>query len=241
MNMLRRLAAQILEHRRAVFGGILVLASAITLGFFFTQIRDFYQQLFLFRETNSLGLYLSFAALLILACLTSIFPASIIGLLAGMVFGMGKGFALSAGSIMIGALLAFVFSRYFFRTVSRRLVAKVIDLDKLEANLARNGWRYALVLRLTPLAPFSITSYALALTPIALGQYLLSTLASLPFLLVCVYLGGIGGVVVNAEGNLDGEVLRQLAIMFSVASVFIAIFMYWLPRLARRLLTPDKE
>ena len=218
-----------------------MLSSAIALGFFLPQLREYYQQLFLLRETNSLGLYLSFFALLIVACLTSIFPASILGVLAGTVFGLVKGSALSAGAIMVGALLAFVFSRYFFRNASRRLVAKIIDLDKLEHRLVRHGWRYALLLRLAPLAPFSITSYGLGLTPITFGQYLLSTLASLPFLVVCVYLGSIGGVAINASGDMDGGVLRRLVVMFSIAAGLVCLIMYWLPRLARRFLAPREE
>lgn len=218
-----------------------MLASAIVLGLFLPQLQEYYQHLFLLRETNSMALYLSFAALLIVACLTSIFPASILGVLAGTVFGLVKGAALSAGAIMVGALLAFVFSRFFFRKASRRLVAKIIDLDKLEHRLHRHGWRYALLLRLAPLAPFSITSYGLGLTPITLGQYLLSTLASLPFLVVCVYLGSVGGVAINASGNIDGEVLRRLVVMFSVAAGLVWVIMHWLPRLARRFLAPGEE
>lgn len=239
--MSRPLVVRIREHRRALFGGVFVLTSAIGLILLFPQLRDYYHQLFFFQEKDSLVFYLSFVALLLLASLTSIFPASILGVFAGVLFGLVKGFALSAGTIMLGALVAFVFSRYFFRTVSRRLVAKVIDLDKFEDRLSRYGWRYALLLRLAPLAPFSITSYALALTPIPLGQYLLSTLASMPFLIVCVYLGSVGGVVIKTTGNIDGELLWRLVVMFSVAAGAVAVAMHLLPRLARRLLTPGED
>ena len=92
-----------------------------------------------------------------------------------------------------------------------------------------------------PLAPFSITSYALALTPIPLGQYLIATLASLPFLIVCVYLGSVGRVVISATGNIDREVLWQLVVMFSLAAVALAAALHWLPRLARRLLPPGED
>lgn len=236
--MLRALTTRILAHRRAVFGAVVLLATAIVIGQFFPQLSEYYQQLFRMRHAHSPSLYVSLAVLFVIACLTSVFPASILGVLSGMVLGLAKGLALSAGAIMVSALLAFVFSRYFFRTVSRRLVAKLIDLDKLERRLAQHGWRYALLLRLAPLAPFSITSYGLGLTPITLGEYLLTTLGSLPFLVVCVYLGSVGGVAIDPRGNLDGNVLRQLALMFSAATVLVMIVVYWLPRIARRLLTP---
>ena len=226
------------ERRRAFVGGLVVLTSAIALIVLFPQLREYYHRLFLFQARSSLTFYLSFVALLLLASLTSIFPASLLGVLAGILFGLIKGFALSAGTIMLGAFISFVFSRYFFRAACRRLAAKVIDLDRLEDRLVREGWRYALLLRLAPLAPFSITSYVLGLSPIPLGQYLLTTLGSMPFLLVCVYLGNVGSVVIDAAGNIDGRVLWRLVVMLSIAVAAVAAVVHWLPMLMRRLLTP---
>jgi len=222
------------EHRRALLGGIVVLASAIALVMLFPQLRHYYQQLFLLQARDSWAFSLSFAAFLLLATLTSIFPASILGVLAGILFGLVKGFALSAGAIMLGAFVSFLFSRYFFRTACRRLAARIVDLDKLEERLVREGWRYALLLRLAPLAPFSITSYVLALSPIPLGQYLLATLGSLPFLLVCVYLGNVGSLAIDAAGNVDGGALWKLVVILSIPAALAAAAMHWLPKLLRR-------
>ena len=227
------------EHRRALLGGSLLLAIAIAPIFFSPEFREYYQHFFLLQEKNSL-FYLTFFGLLTLACLTSIFPASIIAAFAGAVFGILEGFALSASAMLIAAFIAFTFSRYFFHIASRRLVAKVIDLDKFDTRLARHGWRYALLIRLTPLAPFSITSFGLGLTPITLSQYMLTTLAALPFLVVCVYLGSMGGVLISA-GGVDSGLLWRVALLFSAGASVLAFIMHWLPRLARRLLTPGEE
>ena len=236
--MPRPLLIRILSHRRAVAGTLALLFAAIAIALFFPQLSEHYQQLFRLRHANSLGLYVSLAVFFVVACMTSIFPASILGVLAGMLLGLGQGLALAVGATMVSALLAFLFGRYFFRTVTRRLVAKILDLDKLERRLAQYGWRYALLVRLAPIAPFSITSYGLGLTPLTLREYLLTTLGSLPFLAVCVYLGSIGGVAIDPSGKLDGSVLRQLVLMFSAATVLGTIVVYLLPRIARRFLAP---
>jgi len=92
-----------------------------------------YRGLNTFEERDAPFFYLTFSALLILAFLTSIFPASLFGVLGGMLFGLVKGFALCSGALLAAALIAFAFARYFFRTASRQLAAKVLDLDRLEA------------------------------------------------------------------------------------------------------------
>jgi uncharacterized membrane protein YdjX (TVP38/TMEM64 family) len=123
------------------------------LAFFFRPMEGFYRDLSRLQERDAPFFYLTFSALLILAFLTSIFPASLFGVLGGMLFGLVKGFALCSGALLAAALIAFAFARYFFRTASRQLAAKVLDLDRLEARLAKHGWRYALMIRASPIAP----------------------------------------------------------------------------------------
>jgi uncharacterized membrane protein YdjX (TVP38/TMEM64 family) len=152
-----------------------------------------------------------------------------------MLFGVLKGFALCAGALLAAAIIAFVFARYFFRAASRRIAAEVVDLDRLDARLARHGWRYALMIRASPIAPFGITSYALGLMPITLRDYLLTTLAALPFLFVCVYFGSIGGFLITT-GEIDRAAIGKVAVAFSAATVLLGIVSYLLPKIIRRML-----
>jgi hypothetical protein len=39
--------------------------------------------------------------------------------------------------------------------------------------------------------------------PITLSEYLLTTLAIFPFLFTCVYIGSVGGFLVDAGGQVD--------------------------------------
>jgi uncharacterized membrane protein YdjX (TVP38/TMEM64 family) len=202
------------------------------------EFQGFYSDLFRFQAKNTVVFYLLFAGLLTIAFLTSIFPASIFGVLAGALFGLFKGFIISALSALVAALVAFIFARYFFRAASRAVVAKVIDLERTEARLTKHGWRYALLIRSAPIAPFGITSYALGLTTIGLGEYLLTTLATFPFLLTCVYLGSSGAVIVQG-GQIDGDSIRQLAVLFTGASLTFWLVTRLLPKLWLRLFPSD--
>ena len=238
MRFIRLLRDFLLVHRRAVAGMCILIVAAVLLVSFLGELEHSYRDLFRLQERNAAAVYLTFWALLVLAFLTSVFPASLFGVLGGMLFGVVKGFALCAAALLAAAVIAFVFARYFFRVVSRRIAAEVVDLDRLEARLARHGWRYALMIRASPIAPFGITSYALGLMPISLRDYLLTTLAALPFLLVCVYFGSVGGFLINA-GEIDRSAIGKAAVAFSAATVLLGIVTYLLPKLIRRLLDPE--
>jgi uncharacterized membrane protein YdjX (TVP38/TMEM64 family) len=226
------------EHRRVVLGGVLLIALGVAVIMFSWELQNAYIQLFQLQERDGFVFCASFIGLLIVACVTGIFPASILGVFAGALFGLVKGFAISAGSLIIAALLAFFFGRYFFRATSRRIVSKVVNIEKLEASVAKNGWRYALLIRLAPIAPFGITSYGLGLTPIPFLQYIWTTAGSFPFLLVCVYLGSVGEVLVHHGGDIDRRLMWELSLLFTVVAMLLGLTMHFLPKLARRLRMP---
>src|SRR5262249_2454648 len=146
-----------------------------------------------------------------------------------------------SAAIMVAAVIAFLFARCFFRSASRRIAAKVLDLHRLEARLSTHGWRYALLIRSAPIAPFAITSYGLGLMPIRFVEYLLTTLATLPFLFTCVYIGSVGGFFVSLSGEIDRPAIWRLALVFSAVTFILAFFTHFLPRLTRWALrlSPD--
>jgi uncharacterized membrane protein YdjX (TVP38/TMEM64 family) len=234
MYLLVMLRELLLVHRRAIVGICILITVGVLLLLFSGELERFYRGLFQLQERNAPIFYLTFAALLVLAFLTSLFPASLFGVLGGMLFGTILGFAICTASLLVAALIAFLFARYFFRTVSRRIAAHFLDLDRLEARLAKQGWRYALLIRAAPTAPFAITSYGLGLTPIMLGEYLATTMAALPFLFVCVYFGSIGRFLIGAGGGIDRTALWELALGFSAAIVLLSVVSYLLSKLMLR-------
>jgi uncharacterized membrane protein YdjX (TVP38/TMEM64 family) len=241
MRLVRLLRDFLLVHRRAVAGMCILIAAGVLLALFSGELESFYRNLFRLHESNAPFFYLTFSALLVLAFLTSFFPASLFGVVSGMLFGLAKGFAICGSSLLAAAIIAFVFARYFFRSASRRIAAKVLDLDRLEARLAKHGWRYALMIRASPIAPFGITSYGLGLMPITLREYLLTTLAAFPFLFVCVYFGSVGNFLIGAAGEIDRGAIGRLAVAFSAATVLLGIVVYLLPKFIRRMLGPHPE
>ena len=94
---------------------------------------------------------------------------------------------------MLGGWLAFRLARSLLRPFVERLLARRAGgrLDRLSAEVERDGWRFVCLLRISPVMPFALTSYALGLSPISGRDYLLGTLASLPSLAGYVAVGAL--------------------------------------------------
>jgi uncharacterized membrane protein YdjX (TVP38/TMEM64 family) len=136
------------------------------------------------------GAILFFALQLAIAA-SGIVPASLLGMAAGAVYGIGLGFAVSAAGTLAGAWLAFRLARSLFRGRVERLLADRPRLRNLDARLGRETWRLVCLLRVSPVMPFAVTSYTLGLSSVSPGAYMLGSLAAMPALLGYVVLGSI--------------------------------------------------
>jgi uncharacterized membrane protein YdjX (TVP38/TMEM64 family) len=124
-----------------------------------------------------------------LVAVSGFLPASLIGVVAGGIYGLVPGFVLAAGGTMAGALVAFFLSRSLFRATVERLIATRPRLRNFDALIAQDGLRLVCLLRISPVMPFSVTSYMLGLSSIDLRSYTVGTLASLPALCGYVFIG----------------------------------------------------
>lgn len=167
--------------------------------------------------------WLIFMAMQAAVALIGFLPASLLGLAAGAIFGLLLGFGLAAAGVMIGALVAFVLARSALRpTIARFLDGKTI-LRQFDAALTRDGWRLVLLMRVSPVTPFSLTSYALGLSAVRFRDYVVGTLASLPALFLYVMLGVFGATGLAAARDRAGSVRLALVGIGIVATVVLAI------------------
>jgi uncharacterized membrane protein YdjX (TVP38/TMEM64 family) len=142
------------------------------------------------RAMGPLG-WLSFASMQSVIAALGIVPASLLGIGAGLAYGVWFGFLLSATGTLLGGLMAFQLSRSLLRPWISRFLVKRMGAARLDDAIARDGWKFVCLMRISPIMPFAVTSYALGLTQIGLRAYLLGTLASLPALLGYVVLGAL--------------------------------------------------
>ena len=188
------------------------------------------------RIEHSLGLAgwaLAFGLQLVIA-LCGVLPASLGAITAGVAYGIVPAFLLSGTATLAGALIAFRLSRSLFKPVIERTLRRRPRLDRIDVAVAEEGWRLVCLLRLSPLMPFAVTSYALGLTSLTMRDYLLGTLASLPALLGYVVLGRLAGLGTVAASSGHAQRLHWALLALAVAAT--AVLTLRIGRLLRRAL-----
>src|SRR6185503_627632 len=96
----------------------------------------------------------------------------------------------------LGATAAFLLGRYVAGDCIRRMAGG--RLDRLVTGVEAEGWRFVAFVRLVPIFPFNFLNYALGLTRIPLGPFVLASLiCMLPGTFVYTWLGYTGRQVVT--------------------------------------------
>jgi uncharacterized membrane protein YdjX (TVP38/TMEM64 family)/rhodanese-related sulfurtransferase len=152
-------------------------------------------------------------------------PGSILTIAGGALFGPLAGTLYSLTGATLGATLAFLTAGYLASGwVARRTGGRLAEFVK---GVEAEGWRFVAFVRLVPLLPFNALNYALGLTRVPVGQYVVASyLAMLPGAAAYTYLGYAGREAFAGSDALMRHGLVALGLL--AAALF-------LPRLARRL------
>lgn len=128
-------------------------------------------------------------------------PGSLLTLAAGAVFGLGQGVAYVFVAAVLGSSAAFLIARYVARSAVERRLANNPRFAALDTALGAQGWKIVLLLRLSPVFPFTMLNYSLGLTKVRFGDYLLASVGMLPGTLLYVYSGKLAGDVASLAGG----------------------------------------
>ncbi len=140
----------------------------------------------------------------------SIPGATILTLAGGAVFGLVTGIILVSFASTIGATLAFLGTRYFFRdSAERRFGGR---LEQINRNLLRDGAYYLFTLRLLPVVPFFLVNILMGLTKIPLLTFaFVSQIGMLPATIVYVNAGTRLAELNSLAGILSAKLLLSFA------------------------------
>ena len=164
-----------------------------------------------------------FAMVQLLVAVSGILPASLLGVAAGVIYGLVPGFALAAVSTWAGALLSFFLSRSLFRATIERLAVRRPRLRDLDARIAQDGWKLVCLLRISPVMPFSATSLVLGLSAVGLRDYAIGTLASLPALFGYVFIGTLADTSLSAWATGASSVRLILLAIGGLATLILVL------------------
>ncbi|MBW8734698.1 MAG: TVP38/TMEM64 family protein, partial [Asticcacaulis sp.] len=129
-----------------------------------------------------------FAAANIIVTALSLPIEILFGVAAGALFGVAEGTVLVSFASSIGALLAFLMSRFLLRDFVEHRFRR--QLDNVNRGMRTDGSFYVFSIRLLPLFPFSLTNLLMGVTDVSpLKFYVFSQLGMLPATLIYVNAG----------------------------------------------------
>jgi len=139
-------------------------------------------------QARPLATVLAFFAVYVAATAVSIPGAVVLTLAAGAMFGLWVGLVVVSFASSLGALLAFLASRYLLRDAVQSRFGK--SLAPMNEGIARDGTFYLLTLRLVPVFPFWLINLLMGLTPIGAARfYVVSQIGMLAGTIVYVNAG----------------------------------------------------
>ncbi len=164
-------------------------------------------------------------------------PGALITMLAGVVYGPWLGTAVVSPASVLGASCAFLLGRFAFRPAVERKMAGSRRFEALQTAMRREGFKILVLVRLSPVFPYSLVNYAFGITPLSLRAYAFgSWIAMLPGTFLYVYLGATVGdlaLLTSGEAPDAGPAGWVLKIVGLLATVVVTVLV---TRAARRAL-----
>lgn len=216
------------RRRRFRYETALRLAGLVLIGTFAAWLAYRYRQVNVADVEawiDSFGMAAPLVFILIYAVGTVLlFPATIVTLAGGALFGPVWGSFYNLNGAALGSTLAFLIARYvagdwFERRGGRRLL-------QIKRGVEAEGWRFVAFVRLVPIFPFVLVNYAFGLTRIPAIVYIVTGyVCMVPTTVAYTYLGYAGREALQGgEGR-----LQQLFI----ALTFVAVLLF-VPHFIRR-------
>jgi len=113
----------------------------------------------------------------------------------GWTVGVAVATAVSIAGSALGAVICFLLGRYLMRNRVRKWVRKYPLFDAIDMAVSEHGLRIMAMLYLTPVLPLGPVSYMCGSTSMALSSFVLAKIASLPLMLLYVYIGAAAGTL----------------------------------------------
>jgi uncharacterized membrane protein YdjX (TVP38/TMEM64 family) len=186
------------------------------------------------RDAGAVGLIIFIGAAVLAD--VALVPGSWATMAAGFAYGPAKGLLVGCVVGVCAATITFLLGRTLLRDWARTKLSRIPRADALNRALADNSFKLVLLLRLSPLIPFSPLNYALGLSEVRLGSYVLaSSLGMLPATWLYAYLGSLATTAAGLSEPANHAAGERMAItIVGFAATVLAVVV--LARASRRAL-----
>jgi len=199
--------------------------SKVTNGFF--EALNWIKKLGWYGGAVFVGLYI--------VCTVAFIPGSILTLGGGFIFGKYWGTFVVWLGATIGAILAFILGSTLLRKWVEGKAQEHPKFRAIDSAIEAQGWKIVLLLRLSPVIPFNLLNYALALTKVKLLHYSLSTaFGMLPGTIMYVYFGSLARNLADVANGKAGPNLKIQIVIWVVSGVVIVATVVFITIIAKR-------
>jgi len=123
---------------------------------------------------------------------------------AGYLFGVTEGTAIVLLSASIAASIGFLLGRTFLRSYVEKILDDKPEFKRIDRAIGKEGFKVILLLRLSPLFPFSLSNYLYGVTSVKFWPYFFGTMLGFaPGTLAYVYTGEIGKALTLESGTAE--------------------------------------
>jgi len=168
-------------------------------------------------------------------------PAFLLTVSAGAIFGILRGSVVVFIGALLGASAVYVLasplarSRWLARLTRDRRVAAV------RAAVVGEGTRVMFLLRLSPLVPFNVLNYALALSGVRYRDYAVALLGMIPAIVMFTYYGRIVGDVAALAAGVALPHGPEYYVLRAVGLAAVVVATTIITRAARRAIEREKK
>lgn len=147
--------------------------------------------------------YLYFALVYIAAEMLAI-PVFPLTASSGYLFGLFPGYATVLVSATVAAIASFIIGRTFLREWATQFTSKWPKWTAIDRSIAKEGLKVILLLRLSPLLPFSLSNYLYGITSVDIRSFGIGTLLGFaPGTFGIVYAGSAGKAIFDPESGIN--------------------------------------
>ena len=178
---------------------------------------------------------LGFIAVYVVAVVVLV-PAAVLTIAGAAVFGLTRGALYGFCGAVLGSPAAFLLGRHGARRFIARHAAAIPRVVAVDRAVSAQGRRIVFLLRLSPIVPFNFLNYALSLTALSLGDFLLASFGMIPGTVMYAYYGKVTAEAVALAGQ--AQVARDASyyalLLFGLGATAVATIL--VTRAARRAL-----
>jgi uncharacterized membrane protein YdjX (TVP38/TMEM64 family) len=174
-----------------------------------------------------------FAYIILFVLLTSVFfPDSVIGIIAGTLFGLKYGSLAVLTGFLLGSSFQFWLSRHLLKDRIEHMITTRPNLASIQRAVRQQEFRLQLLLRLTPISPVML-SYIFGVSGVKFVGFLIACIVHFPMFFLEVYFGYAGRHIARMAGRNEVTVMLHDVLIIG-GFILTVIVMIFISRMARQ-------